>query len=192
MKEILNSPDSLLKDVSTVIIESDNCSNQYKSAQHFHDLQPALQHHQKINHPSVWCCGSQKEWGWSYGRPCKSCCSKTENKWLQVLYSCQLVNGRIPRLKVSEQNQPKLLHQRDSLISSGWKKGYRLSHSSSYNWWVFKFLSDIFPSRFNWISRLLKDYAFVCSAKSLVVLVICFLLIKLDHISQVKFIWDHN
>ena len=37
LKEILNSADSL-EDVSTIIIERDNCSNQYKSAQHFHDL----------------------------------------------------------------------------------------------------------------------------------------------------------
>ena len=34
----MNSADSL-EDVSTIIIERDNCSNQYKSAQHFHDLQ---------------------------------------------------------------------------------------------------------------------------------------------------------
>ena len=37
LKEILNSADSL-EDVSTIIIENDNCSNQYWSAQHFHDL----------------------------------------------------------------------------------------------------------------------------------------------------------
>ena len=60
LEEILSSADSL-EDVSTIIIESDNCSNQCKSAQHFHDLQQLCNITRKRNHQSVWCCRSWKE-----------------------------------------------------------------------------------------------------------------------------------
>ena len=37
LKEMLS--DTEIPQGSTIVIESDNCTSQYKSAQHFHDLQ---------------------------------------------------------------------------------------------------------------------------------------------------------
>ena len=178
LKEILNSADSL-EDVSTIIIKSDN-SNQYKSAQHFHDLQQLCNITRKEIIRVYGIAGHGKSEVNHMGGLAKVAVRKQEAAGALFMSAGEMVEFLTEKFQNKINPNYSIKEIPSYLLDEKRAMASLIAHPTidgSSNFQVMVFPPDLIEF------KAAERFCICLQCQSRTVRVICFLLIKLDHIS---------